>query len=119
MHQMKKEFSIWSYVQQLVSLLMVILVLSISAIPLFHAHHEEVKVSKTGATSYSQAIEKCQVCDFLARNHQQEFLTPTQHTMPLVLSFPLTKQVAGTVNFYKFTLPGFTNKGPPASLSFC
>lgn len=104
---------------QLVSLLMVILVLSISAIPLFHAHHEEVHINKTDATEYGQAIEKCQICDFLARNLQQEFLAPTQHTMPLVLSFPLAKQVAGTVNFYKFTLPGFTNKGPPASLSFC
>ena len=116
---MRKELSIWSFVQQLVSLSMVILMLSISAIPLFHAHHEEVKVNKTGATAYSQGVEKCQICDFLARNHHQEFLKATQQLMPLVLSFSLAKQVAGTVNFYKFTLPGFTNKGPPASLSFC
>lgn len=116
---MKKELSIWSRIHQLVSLIMVILVLSISAIPLFHAHHEGVGVNKTGAAAYSQAIDKCQICDFLAHNQQKEFLKPSQQLVPLVLFFALARYVSATITFYKFTLPGFTNKGPPASLSFC
>ncbi|WP_165500349.1 hypothetical protein [Pedobacter psychroterrae] len=102
----------------MVSLLQVILVLSISAIPLFHVHHEEVHLNKTDASAFSQAIEKCQICDFLARNQQKEFLKPSQQRMHLVLSFPLAKQVPGTITFYTFTLPGFTNKGPPSIFAF-
>lgn len=115
---MKKELHIASEISRLVSLLMVVLILSISVVQIFHSHGDDQHPAKTGKTEYATAIEKCQVCDFLIHKQQKEFLLPSLQTLQLLYPVTLARKIARTAGFYKFSLPGFTNKGPPSIFAF-
>jgi len=92
--------------------------LSISVIQLLHAHHDEHAGTKSGEAAYAIALEKCQVCDFMVHKQQKEFLLTGPQSLDLPHSFPVAGQMRGMIVFYKFTLSGFTNKGPPSIFAF-
>jgi hypothetical protein len=116
---MRDRGSIWNQIQQLTGLFLLTLIMSVSVIQFFHSHTKEHRSHKGGASEYSIAVEKCQICDFLVHKHQKEFILPQAY---LILLSPASRpafQIPGTVSFYEFTLGGFTNKGPPVNLSSC
>lgn len=98
----------------MVSLLMAFVFMAITAVQAFHKHTYPSLADNDDDTEYVYSSEKCAVCDYIV--HKQ-----TNHahlSYPPVMGIPVTKAVtllsksfAGT---YKFTLQGFTNKGPPA-----
>lgn len=109
---MNREVNIWFRISQLVSLAMVVLIFSISIVQTFHAHQDDHHSIKTG-TEYTQVIEKCQICDFLSHQQKNEYLTSCQEILQLPFSFSVDENIGQSENFYKFSIPGFTNKGPP------
>ena len=116
---MNEAINIRPVIYRIISLIMVVLVMSISVVQIFHSHTDDHHPIKTGEKEYTQAIEKCDICDFLVHKQQKEFLLPGSQQTEMPQWFSVAKPMTGSVNFYKFTLPGFTNKGPPAALSFC
>lgn len=97
-----------------ISFLLVFTFLFISFIQIIHAHSkndiEHVADQKESITF----SEKCSVCDYIFHKHGKDIVLP----LPFSISFPLpTGNISNTgvfVGNYKFTLQGFTNKGPPA-----
>ncbi|HMR84903.1 MAG TPA: hypothetical protein PKE30_17275 [Niabella sp.] len=84
----------------------------------FHSHHPKQVTCEHAVqdtlTSYSAP---CTICDhFQYRNHSDiPFLSHIEIT-PLLPTVPIH---GGRyyIGFYKFTLQGFTNKGPPAGIA--
>lgn len=101
------------------AMLLVMLFLSISVAQILHSHP---KVSATPHTHQHDldgghqlsAADKCLICDYLAHQQSKEFYI----SHPLVLNVPLPDAITLNTNVfvgnYKFSLQGFTNKGPPA-----
>ena len=103
---------------QLGSLLLVMLFLSIAIIQSVHTHDREVRTEQSAIDQDSLSnSDWCKLCDyFIHKQDKQLFLS-----YPPVVVPPLPEPVSYTteifVGNYKFTLQGFTNKGPPSPLS--
>jgi len=98
-----------------VSALLIFTFSFISVIQIIHNHNTD-EVEQVGNQKDNISFtEKCSVCDYLAHKHGKEILLP----LPFSISYPLPKaNLLNTGTFlanYKFTLQGFTNKGPPIS----
>jgi hypothetical protein len=115
---MKKGLDIWLRLHRLLSVLLVGLVLSLSIIPLLHSHNDDQRSLKSSTTTYSKAIEKCEICDFLMHKQQKEFLINSFQALQIPFSTNAAKSADRPVALCKFSLPGFTNKGPPAAPLF-
>jgi len=98
--------------------LLVMLFLSISVAQIFHSHSKVAAVEHTHHHDQDQqdqvsAADKCLICDYLAHQQSKEFYI----SHPLVLNVPLPDAITLNSNVfvgnYKFSLQGFTNKGPP------
>jgi uncharacterized membrane protein YjgN (DUF898 family) len=104
---------------QVGAFLLVMLFLSISVAQIFHSHPKVTAMEHAQSQDQDQqdqvsAADKCMVCDYLAHQKSKEFYI----SHPLVLSVPLPDAITLNTNVfvgnYKFSLQGFTNKGPPA-----
>jgi hypothetical protein len=62
--------------------------------------------------SVSQA-NPCQFCDYLAHIQGKQLFFVYAAVLVLAISLPISFQPHSFVGNYKFTLQGFTNKGPP------
>ena len=102
---------------QLVSLLMVILFISITMVQVFHTHDDGVNTEHSEKGDISYPVEKCKICDFNV--HKQSETTYSTYPPILVTPLPtlITHNTRSYIGNYKFTLQGFTNKGPPGLLS--
>lgn len=101
------------------AMLLVTLFLSISVAQIFHSHPKVATLEHAhqhGMDGRDQvtAADKCLICDYLSHQQSKEFYI----NHPLVLSVPLPDAITLNTNVfvgnYKFSLQGFTNKGPPA-----
>ncbi|MET1056587.1 MAG: hypothetical protein ABWY16_14860 [Pedobacter sp.] len=99
---------------QLGSLLLVLLFLSISVIQAIHTHKRSAQTEQS-AVDDDIVFEKdqCKICDyFMHQQGKQEF-----YSFSYVLVAPLPDVISyhthTFIGNYKFTLQGFTNKGPP------
>ncbi|MGN7205219.1 hypothetical protein ACTHQF_13180 [Pedobacter sp. SAFR-022] len=101
------------------AMLLVMLFLSISVAQIFHSHPKVAALEHTHQHEGNDqdqvaAADKCLICDYLAHQQSKEFYI----SHPLVLSVPLPDAITLNTNVfvgnYKFSLQGFTNKGPPA-----
>jgi hypothetical protein len=97
-----------------IGLLLVFTFVFISFAQIVHAHHNgdiEHVVDQKESVAFT---EKCSVCDYIFHKHGKDVVIPP----PFFISFPLpntnTCNTGVFVGNYKFTLQGFTNKGPPA-----
>ncbi|RZK21296.1 MAG: hypothetical protein EOO86_01490 [Pedobacter sp.] len=97
-----------------IGLLLIFTFVFISFVQIIHAHNNndtEHVADQKESISFS---EKCSVCDYIFHKHGKDILLP----LPFSISFPLPKantcSTGVFVGNYKFTLQGFTNKGPPA-----
>lgn len=100
---------------QVGAFLLVMLFLSISVAQIFHSHPKVAAMEQTHDHDNDQlsAADKCMICDYLAHQKSKEFYI----NHPVVLSVPLPDAITLNSNVfvgnYKFSLQGFTNKGPP------
>lgn len=79
---------------------------------LLHNHHRSVP--KTDDREIVYAPEKCDVCDYCFHKSGKDFIQ-VPHVSFVVLKPTVSIFLTGFIlGNYKFTLQGFTNKGPPA-----
>ena len=115
----KRNKNILRRISKLASLLLVTLFFSISVIQASHNH----KFSTPPKQSFNSSDEKvseansCQICDYLAHIQSKQLFIVYAAVLVLAVSVPALFQRYSFVGNYKFTLQGFTNKGPP--LSYC
>lgn len=100
---------------QVVSFLMVVLFISMTVVQVFHMHDRGVTTEQSGEDDLTYAVEKCKVCDFYF--HKQSETIHAAYPPALVTLLPtlITHNTRHYIGNYKFTLQGFTNKGPPQS----
>jgi hypothetical protein len=102
---------------QVVAFLMVILFVSITVVQAFHTHSQKVNTEQSDEGDLTYAVEKCKICEYYVHKHKQAMYLsyPPVLLMPLPTAFINSTQLY--IGNYKFTLQGFTNKGPPLLLS--
>ncbi|MES2650573.1 MAG: hypothetical protein V4663_02480 [Bacteroidota bacterium] len=86
-----------------------------SFIQIFHHHHQDLpSQTHNNQTSIQKWAKSCEVCDYLAHHHAVPILNA--HHFELTPPIKSTATFAGRyyIGCYKFTLQGFTNKGPPS-----
>ncbi len=99
----------------MISILLVFVFMAITAVQIVHKH-KSVCFDKSD-TEYVFSSEKCSICDYFVQKQSNHATLsyPPVIVPPITNPFTLLgKSFAGN---YKFTLQGFTNKGPPASIS--
>lgn len=102
---------------QLTALLLLVMFASIFTVQAVHEHHEEDCLTTTFEKEYNSPSEHCEICMFLAQHQHQDYLLPDQDTF-VVPSLPAPEHISNVfIGNYKFTLQGFTNKGPPNAIS--
>lgn len=99
----------------IMSLLLAFVFISITAIQALHKHNYSSPKDDADDTEYVYSSEKCLVCDYMV--HKQSHYAHLDY--PPVVIAPVTKAVTllskSYAGIYKFTLQGFTNKGPPVA----
>jgi hypothetical protein len=110
----RKGGQVFSKCYQLGSFLLIVLFLSISVVQAFHNHDQIVNTEQSDDNDYVSASNKCQLCAYSTHKQGKEFYL----NYPLIQLLPALKPERLNTNVfvgnYKFTLQGFTNKGPPA-----
>jgi len=111
---LKKEAIYQHYVKSILAVWLMMLFMSTSFFQIFHHHHEELANHKySSQTTIQKGIKSCEVCDYLG--HHQAVPILNAHHFELTPPVKSTAAFAGRyyIGCYKFTLQGFTNKGPP------
>lgn len=113
----KKENHIRKKCCQLVSLLMVLVFISMNLVQAFHAHDDAVNTEQSDKGDINYTVEKCKICEFYV--HKQSETTYSNCPPALIMPLPtlITHNTRHYIGNYKFTLQGFTNKGPPGLFS--
>lgn len=107
---------LWTKSQRTGSLLLILLFLFVAAVPLFH-HHEHAHGNEHINTSSEESIQlsdKCAVCDYCHHIEGQQILLYHPQLQIVLNTDAITLDNRVLVSNYKFTLQGFSNKGPPA-----
>ncbi|WP_231426836.1 MULTISPECIES: hypothetical protein [Pedobacter] len=85
----------------------------ISFVQITHAHSNN-DIEHVGDQKENVSFtEKCSICDYLVHKHGKDILLPPPFSISYVLPDINTQFTGVFVGNYKFTLQGFTNKGPP------
>lgn len=109
----RKEKSFFLKYNQLSSFMLTLLFLFISAAPALHSHHGVSKAGQVEEDSVYHTSDKCQVCDYCTHRQGKEFYLPFPSALSAPKPEPVTLSFRVYAGIYKFTLQGFTNKGPP------
>lgn len=100
--------------QQVMAYLLLLLSLSTPVAQAFHHHHYVPRDEQTEDQEYLRAAEnKCSLCDYYAHNHGKEMYLSYPPVVETPLPPPVTLGTRVYARIYKFTLQGFSNKGPP------
>ena len=88
-----------------------------SFVQAFHTHDRHVNTEQSDQGDTTHEVEKCKICEFYIHKQNEAI-----HSFyPPVLAALLPTWIIYNNHFYignyKFTLQGFTNKGPPQLLS--
>lgn len=112
----KKQRTIWfNKFRSAGSLLLLLLFLSIPLISAFHYHHAVVEYEKSGDDEHiSSIVDSCKLCDYFAHKQGKELHLSCPPQLVVPIPEPVTLNNPVIALNYKFTLQGFTNKGPPA-----
>ncbi|WP_129714033.1 hypothetical protein [Pedobacter sp. SYP-B3415] len=102
--------------QRTLAVLLLLIFVLLTGIRGLHYHDS---VHKPAASELSYAVaDSCDVCDFLGHHNFKDFDLPPALLMPEVPALPSGVPAGSYIGIYKFTLQGFSNKGPPCPLSF-
>lgn len=106
------------HLQSVGAFLLVWLFLFISAAQVLHVHPESAIADheQCGEKEQLQGLDKCAVCDYF--HHVQAKQIFWHHPVILVVALPQIRTINTQVLIgnYKFSLQGYTNKGPPATV---
>ena len=96
------------------SLLLVMLFLSISVLQSLHSHNRVAQTEQSSADDDMVSnSDQCKICDYLLHKQDKQlfysFATVVVPTIPDAIVY----NDRSSIGNYKFTLQGFTNKGPP------
>ncbi len=111
---LKKQATYQQYVKSILALWLIILFVGTSFLQIFHHHHQDSPGQEHHhQTSIQKLVKSCAVCDYLAHHHSVPILNV--HHFEFTLPVKSAAAFAGRyyIGCYKFTLQGFTNKGPP------
>jgi hypothetical protein len=101
---------------QLGSLMLILLFLSITVVQAFHRHDRVVKTEQSsGDEDTVSSAEHCKLCAYLTHKQGKQLFFTYPPVIVLPLPQPISYSTAVFLGNYKFTLQGFTNKGPPAA----
>lgn len=100
---------------RLISCLLIVVFLGIAVGQLFHNHKLIVKTEQSADEDASYVTEKCMVCEFITHKHSKFLHLSFPPVFVVAMPEPVTYSSKGFIGNYKFTLQGFTNKGPPAA----
>jgi hypothetical protein len=107
--------SLGRQLQQAGSFLLVCLLLFISAAQVLHTHPDRHcdEHEQCGDKEQLQGLDKCAVCDY--DHHVQGKQIFSHQSLIVVVALPQTRTINTRVLIgnYKFSLQGYTNKGPP------
>jgi hypothetical protein len=99
------------------SLSMAMLFLFLTTIQALHQHFIAIqKEDVSNGQEYLKVSDTCAVCDYLNHQHNKEFHLPAPVLVTAPIAKPVTLLSRSYAGIYKFTLQGFTNKGPPRNL---
>ncbi|MEJ2883646.1 hypothetical protein [Pedobacter sp. GR22-6] len=99
------------------ALLLIGMFVSLFAVQAFHSHYDETSSNAGFEKEIVPVSEHCEICVFLAQLQHKDYLMPNLEPM-LIPSLPAPEHLSGVfTGNYKFTLQGFTNKGPPSFIS--
>jgi len=95
-----------------------VLFLSISIVQALHSHQQSLPTEQSASSSDQTVSDSnhCQLCDYLAHQQEKQSFTVYGIVFLLPVPNPIIFHPYGFVGNYKFTLQGFTNKGPPTFL---
>jgi hypothetical protein len=90
------------------------LLLFITVVQALHQHGSTTNYDNgSESREYVDSTNKCVVCDYLSHHHNKEFHLPAPVLVTAPVIKPVTLHCRSYAGIYKFTLQGFTNKGPP------
>ncbi len=99
---------------KILSMLLVFVFVAITAVQAVHTHKTVYPDNSDTDTEYVYSSEKCSICEYFVQKQSHH----AHLNYPQVIVAPITKPVTllgkSFAGNYKFTLQGFTNKGPPA-----
>jgi len=99
---------------QLGAVLLVLLFLSITVVQIFHRHSQVVKTEQTSSDEDTiSSTDDCKICDYLMHKQGKHLFFSYPPVIVFSLPEPIRYSAGVFVGNYKFTLQGFTNKGPP------
>jgi hypothetical protein len=94
--------------------MLVLLFLSVNVVQAFHHHQKAVQTeSSDNDQDTVAASDQCQLCDYFMHKQGKELFFVYPLVYVIQLPEPLRHTSSVFVGNYKFTLQGFTNKGPP------
>ncbi|TKC08621.1 hypothetical protein [Pedobacter frigoris] len=97
---------------RVISVFLVLIFLSLSAIQIFHHHGDHELVQGKGKSQF-HVSEKCDICDYFVRHHGKVIHDFTPIVLPVALPEAITIDTPVNGSLCKPALPGFSNKGPP------
>ncbi|SDD69806.1 hypothetical protein SAMN04488024_107134 [Pedobacter soli] len=115
---LKGEATYLQYMKRVLAVWLMILFVVTSFFQIFHHHHQDLPTHRNNnQTSVKKWVKSCEVCNYLAHHHAEAILTA--YHLELAAQIKPSAPFAGRyyIGCYKFTLQGFTNKGPPAIIS--
>lgn len=110
---LKRETIYKQQLKNIIAIWLMVFFVGTSLFQVFHHHIHGAHHNHYSETSVQKWVKSCEVCNYIAHHQLVPILNVHQIEMvPPVIS---TTEFAGRYNigFYKFTLKGFTNKGPP------
>ncbi|WP_295121192.1 hypothetical protein [uncultured Chitinophaga sp.] len=111
---MKRAETIHTIFRRAGSLLLLVLLFSGTVIQASHFHHQVDVTEQCPGDDVMNNVDDCFVCDHYTQQAGKELF----YAHPPVLDVPLPEPVQQNgrtyARIYKFTLQGFSNKGPPA-----
>jgi len=103
---------------QLGALVLVLLFLSISVIQALHRHHRIVQTEQSSNDEDSITdSDQCKLCDYFTQKQDKQLYPSQELVLVIPLPEPISYKGETFIGNYKFTLQGFTNKGPPAIIA--
>lgn len=109
---------LWTKYQQIGSMMLILLFFSIATAPLFHHHeHSHIHEHANAGDELIQMADKCALCDYYHHVSKQQMLLFYPQLTVILNTDTIKLDNRLLISNYKFTLQGFTNKGPPALIS--
>lgn len=96
------------------ALLLAALLFSVFFIQAAHNHHKHPQQKTVADQEQSDpAPELCKICDYFIHKQIKDFHMPVPLELKIPIPAPIQHSYQVFAGIYKFTLQGFTNKGPP------